>query len=39
MFAEINSMAHGRRLHAHGTKTDLSDEMDMLAYILEPDDR
>ena len=39
LFAEISSMSHARRLHNPRSNADLSDEMDMLAYILEPDDQ
>ena len=39
MFAEISSISHERRLHDPSLQADLSDEMDMLAYILEPDEK
>ena len=38
MLAEIDSLAHDRRRHGSGLQTGLPDEMDMLAYILEPDE-
>ena len=38
LFAEISSMTHDRHMHNPGTQTNLSDGMDMLAYILEPDE-
>ena len=39
IFAEINAMSHDRRLRDRRTPTDLPDDgMDLLAYILEPDD-
>ena len=39
LFAEISSMTHDRHMHNPGTQTNLSDGMDMLAYILEPDEK
>lgn len=39
LFAEISSLKHDRRLHAPSPQADLSDEMDMLAYILETDEK
>ena len=39
LFAEISSMKHDRRLHNPCPQSGLSDEMDMLAYILEPDEK
>lgn len=39
LFAEISSMTHERRLHKPRPGADSSDEMDMLAYVLEPDDQ
>ena len=39
LFAEISSLRHDRHLHAPSPQTDLSDEMDMLAYILETDEK
>ena len=39
LFAEISSMKHDRHLHDPCPRADLSDEMDMLAYILEPDEK
>ena len=39
MFAEIDSLAHERRRRDSGPRTNLPDGMDMLAYILEPDEK
>ena len=39
MLAEIYSMEHDRRLHNPRPRTDLSGGMDMLADILEPDEK
>ena len=39
MLAEIYSMTHDRHLHAPSPQADLSDGMDVLAYILEPDEK
>ena len=39
MFAEIDSMEYDRHLRNIGIPTDLPDGMDVLAYILEPDDQ
>ena len=39
MLVEICSINHDRLRHGLGTQTDLPDGMDMLAYILEPDEK
>lgn len=39
LFAEISSMTHDRHMHNPRPQADLSEEMDMLAYILEPDEK
>ena len=39
MLVEIYSMAHDRHLHSPGIETNLPDEMDMIAYVLEPDEQ
>ena len=39
ILAEISSMSHDRRLHNPCPQSGLSDETDMLAYILEPDEK
>ena len=39
LFAEISSMTHDRRLHDPSRQSELSDETDMLAYILEQDEK
>ena len=37
LFAEISSMKHARHLCDPSPQADISDGMDMLAFILEPD--
>ena len=39
LFVEISSMKHDRHLHNQSPQTNLSDGMDMLMYILEPDEK
>jgi len=39
MFVEIDSLVHDPHRHNSEPRTDLSDGMDMLAYILEPDEK
>lgn len=39
LFAEISSLKQARHLHAPSPQADLSDGMDVLAYILKPDEK
>lgn len=39
LFGEIDSLVHDRHRHDSEPRTNLSDGTDMLAYILEPDEK